>query len=259
MKKIFWVTYFVVFLTWGGTLPVSEAVANVSLVEIEKAVLKEDYQQVQELANGLIANPPDQETVHLAHYYLGLSYLRLGAYQKARDVFEPLTLQRQDPQLRDKAYLGLFDSYYLAEQYQQALEVGHQFLKVSPRSEFLSLIYYKLGRANLKLAQWEKAREYLKKVTLEFPNSAEWHAARQLLEEKRYFAVQLGAFLDRQRAEQLTTELKEKGEYAYIVETVDAKNTKFYRVRVGQLAILDEARLLKSKLAGEGYPTQIYP
>ncbi len=57
----------------------------------------------------------------------------------------------------------------------------------------------------------------------------------------------------------MTSELQQKGEYAYIVETVDPQGRKFYRVRVGQLVLLDEAQKLKSKLSKAGYPTEIYP
>ena len=100
---------------------------------------------------------------------------------------------------------------------------------------------------------------YLSKILQQFPNSVEAQTAKQLLEEKQYFAVQVGAFRERARAEQLVSELKQKEEYAYIVETIDQQNATFYRVRVGQLAILNEAQKLHTKLAKFGYPTQIYP
>ena len=143
--------------------------------------------------------------------------------------------------------------------YPGALKVAEELYAKSPHSEFLSLIYLKLARANLKLGRWQKAKEYLQKITNEFPQSLEAHTAKQLLEEKQYFAVQVGAFLDRGRAEKLVSELKEKGEYAYTVETIDREGKKFYRVRVGKLALLDDAQTLESKLAQLGYPTRIYP
>ncbi len=192
-------------------------------------------------------------------YYSGLCDVRLGHYDEARKTFIGLAKKKTDENLRDKAYLGLFDSYYMDGYYKKARHSISRLLKLSPKSEFLSLIYLKIERANLKLAKWYKAREYLKKITTDFPDSFEVHVAKQLLNEKQYFAVQVGAFIDHQRAEKLTTELKKKGEYAYIVETIDQKNRKFYRVRVGQLVLLDNAQKLKLKLSKEGYPTQIYP
>ena len=111
----------------------------------------------------------------------------------------------------------------------------------------------------MKLAHWNEARKYLEKITTDFPDSMEVHVAKQLLNEKQYFAVQVGAFIERQRAEKLANELQKKGEYAYVVEMADQQERTFYRVRVGQLVLLEKAEKLKSKLSKEGYPTQIYP
>lgn len=232
--------------------------SDFSIKDIETAIIKQDYEQAKEMAAQILSSSSNSGK-NEAFYYLGLCDLRLGEYAQARETFTKLTKEKIDNTLRDKAYLGLFDSYYIEGYYEQAHRIGKRLLRVSPRSEFLSLIYLKLARANLKLAQWRKAREYLKKIIVQFPNSLEVHVAKQLLNEKQYFAVQVGAFIDQKRAENLTIELQQKGEYAYIVETVDQQGRKFYRVRVGQLALLDEAQKLKSKLSKAGYPTQIYP
>ena len=137
--------------------------------------------------------------------------------------------------------------------------MANELLKKGPRSEIESLVYLKLARANLKLSRWEEAQKYLKKIIKDFPQSPESHLAKQLLEEKQYFTVQVGAFLDRDKAETLTVDLKDKGEYAYIIETMDSSGRQFYRVRVGQLAVLDEANKLSQKLSSLGYPAQVYP
>ena len=233
--------------------------SDISLKDIETAIIKQDYEQAKKVATQLLSSELKADERDEILYYLGLCDLRLGQYAQAREVFTGLTKKKIDGPLADKAYLGLFDGYYIDGYYEQAYRIAKRLLKISPKSEFLSLIYLKLARANLKLAQWKKAREYLKKITVQFPDSLEVHVAKQLLNEKQYFAVQVGAFIDRKRAENLTGELQQKGEYAYIVETIDHQNRKFYRVRVGQLALLDEAQKLKSKLSEAGYPTQIYP
>jgi len=129
----------------------------------------------------------------------------------------------------------------------------------SPKSEYLGLIYLKLATGYLKIARWQKAKQYLHQLIKEFPGSFEAHRAKQLLAEKQYYAVQVGAFLNRNHADKLVSELSRRGEYAYIIEMVDRQGRKFYRVRVGKLALLDEAEKLKSKLTGLGYPTHIFP
>lgn len=233
--------------------------ADVSVKDVETAFIEENYGQAKSLAENLLAEETNVPARHELTYYIGLSDLRMGHFAQARGIFTDLLQQDISAKLRDKARLGIFDSYYIAEDYDKALKSIKALKKASPQSEFSSLIYLKLARVHLKLAQWKKAREYLLKITEDYPDSMEVHVAKQLLNEKQYFAVQVGAFMDRQRAEKLTEELQKKGEYAYVVETVDHKNRTFYRVRVGQLVLLDKAQKLKRKLSQEGYPTQIYP
>ena len=229
------------------------------LRDIETAILKKDFNQAEKLSKQLLDTHPPKEASQQVSYYLGLSQINLGKSREAEDIFRKLIQEVPPSVLRDKAYLGLFDVYYLEERYPEALNVIQKLLKTSPHSEYLSLIYLKAARVNLKLAQWNKASEYLKNIINGFPNSLEIYTARQLLEEKQYFAVQIGSFLERERAEQLVAELKQKGQYSYIIETIDQQNKKYFRVRVGQFSLLDDAQKLKSELAKLGYPTQIFP
>ena len=109
------------------------------------------------------------------------------------------------------------------------------------------------------LARWGKAREFLQKILTEYPESFESRVARQLLDEKQYFTVQVGAFLEKERAEKLVSDLIKRQEYAYTIETKTADGKLFYRVRVGHMTALKDAQELEVKLSGFGYPTRIYP
>ena len=229
------------------------------LGDIETAILKEDYTPAQNLARDLLKGQPPKDISNEARYYLGLSLLRQNQYEPAKEIFTELSRSNLAAQLRDKVFLGLFDSYYMAEHYPQALKIGTKMLKQSPHSEFLSLMYLKMARVDLKLTRWKEAGEYLRDILKDFSDSLEARVAKQLLEEKQYFSVQIGAFMDQTRAEQLVSELTQRKQYAYIVETTDWENTKFYRVRVGQLSLLEDAQKLKNEISSQGYPAQIYP
>ena len=233
--------------------------SNIELADIETALIEKDYQKAKTLSQDFLKQAPSLAKKDEAYYYMGVSQLWLAQYAEARDSFRHLIRYSSEIRMQDKARLGIIDSYLMDEKYTEALKEAEVLLRLSPKSEYLSLIYFKLARANLKLTQWDKAQEYLKKIINQFPDSPEAHLAKQLLEEKQYFAVQLGAFLEQKRAENLLQELKQKDEYSYIVETVDKEGRKFYRVRVGQLATLAEARELRSKMSRLGYPTQIFP
>ena len=237
----------------------SSAASSVRIVDIETAVMKENYPEAESLARSFIDSKPSKKDLDDAIYFLGLSQLRQGRYEEARKNFNLLISSFPKESLRDKAYLGFIDSFSLEGQFPAALKVAEEFLAKRPSSEYLSLAYLKLGRIHLKLMQWQKAKEYLQKILKEFPSSFEAHTAKQLLEEKQYFAVQVGAFLDQARAEKLVSDLEKKGEYAYIVETTDRDGRKFYRVRVGKFSLLNEAQHLEGKLSKLGFPTRIYP
>lgn len=230
------------------------------LSDIETAIIEKDFKTAKSLSEKFIKKYKSGPDFNQAQYYLGISEIGLAQYADAQTAFNKV-LEKVDSKdsLYEKAWLGVIDTLGLEEKFEEDLSQAERFLKERPNSEFLSIIYLKIGRANLKLSRWETAEWYLKKLIHVFPNTFEAHTARQLLEEKRYFAIQVGSFLDRNRAIQLAEELKQKGEYAYLIETQDHEGNPFYRVRVGQLRNLDEARWMKEHLSSQGYPTHIYP
>lgn len=235
------------------------AFSNVTLTDIQTAMVEKDYAKVKQLTQAMLDKGSPKAQLEEARYYLGVSLIQLGRYPEAEAAFDQVLRHAQQDTLREKAYLGLIDARFLAGDYDKALEASKRFLSAYPRSDFSSLAYLKGARTFLKLARWQEADEYLRKIVHQYPNSPEAGIARQLLEEKQYFAVQVGAFQERSRAENLSSELRDKGEYAYVVETTDAQGRKFYRVRVGRLALLKEAEHLKGRLSRLGYPTAIYP
>ncbi len=227
--------------------------------DIETAIMNKDFEKAKTLAESFIAENPASPQIAQVRYFLGISQLGLAHYQQARSEFENVLHSSPTDNLYDKASLGIIDSLGMEQNFEEDLRQSQQFLSKRPHSEFLSVIYLKLARANFKLSRWDKAQGYLKKIIRDFPKSFEAHSARQLLEEKRYFAIQVGSFLDQSRAMALADELKKKGEYAYLVETQDNEGRVFYRVRVGELKSLNEANRMQEHLSNQGYPTHIYP
>ena len=233
--------------------------AYAALPDIEAAVMNKDYAQARNLASEVIKdsnNPADRIE---AQYYYGIADLRLGQYVDARTAFQAVMDAHPSEDVYDKAALSMTEASYTAGYYTDALETATELLKKSPYSSFLSLIYLKIAGADLKLMRWEDANEYLTKITTLFPKSPEAPIAKQLLEEKQYFAVQVGSFLDKDRAIALIDDLKGSGQYSYVIETNGPNGEKYYRVRVGQMSSLQDAEDLKKRLDKLGYPTLIYP
>ena len=221
--------------------------------------MRRDYAKAQNLSEAHIDRHSRSARDGDARYYLGLSYLQQGETDLAREIFRELVRTGSDGSLKDKAYLGLLDTFLHDGRYEQADRSLREVLSARPNSDYLSLFYLKGAQANLKMARWHTAEDLLQKIVQRYPHSPEAHRAKQLLREEQYFAVQVGAFLSRARAENLVGELKDRGEYAYIVETTDSQGRTFYRVRAGKLGLLSEAEDLKERLSRLGYPTRIYP
>jgi tetratricopeptide (TPR) repeat protein len=248
--------------TWIGFVSIIFILRSIpcyaEIADIEAAIMDRDYTQVKTLSLRVLKNPANSQQAMEAEYYFGLAQLRLGQYAQAREAFQNVMDNRLSKSMYDRAALGKTESLYLAGFYKDALVEGEKLLRKSPHSQYLSLIYLKMARINLKLMRWSKANEYLNKIVMDFPQSLEVPIAKQLLEEKEYFTVQVGSFEDKNRALALSNELKDAGHYAYIVETT-SDNRIFYRVRVGQMTSLKDAKDMETKLAQLGYPTLIYP
>ena len=240
-----------------STLIAFPALANI--VEIERAFLEQDYPRAEVLAQeALKKSTSDSEAQY--QYYLGLSQLRLTKYGLAASALKDMVNDTSVPnELRDKAHLALIDAYFLAEKYDLAGRLADQFVSVSVNSDYLSTLYLKLARIRFKQAQFTEARLYLRKIVNEYPSSLDVYLAKQFLQEKMYFSVQVGSFRDRGRAKDLIQQLNAEGRTAYIFEVKDHLGQKYYRVRVGQLSYLDQAKGLQDQLAKQGYPTRIYP
>ncbi len=240
-------------------LAASLSPANADISEVEAAIMNKNYEQARVLAGKVLKDTVVIKQRVMAQYYLGLSQLRLGQYANARKNFQIVMQAAMSQDLYDKAGVGLVEGLYMANFYKDAVKEGEALLRKSPNSQSRSLIYLKITRAYLKLMEWQMARNYLQKIVDEFPQSFEAPIAKSLLEEKEYFAVQVGSFLDKDKAVKLSEELKAKGQYAYVVETSTENTKEYYRVRVGQMRSLGDAQSLENQLSRQGYPTLIYP
>jgi tetratricopeptide (TPR) repeat protein len=228
------------------------------MTSLQTAVIEEDYQKAAADAEALLAMKLGHTDSCLVQYYLGLSQLRLGSYARAQEVFRKLMMDKPSDEIYDRAAAGHIDTLYMQGYYENALREANGFIARRGASEMISFFHLKAARANLKLARWNKAREILEKIVAEYPDTFESRIARQLLDEKQYFTVQVGSFVDKGRAEKLVQELIARQQYAYIVEVRTPSRTN-YRVRVGQMTSLKDAQELEATLAGLGYPTLIYP
>ncbi len=231
-----------------------------SVSRIERAILEEHFAKAEQSANEVVlSRGSTAEEKAQALYYRGIAQLNLGEYKVARSSFEKILKKYPKSRWAVKSHLGIIDSFYKEKKYMRALEEAQSCASSLSDPDAKGLLNLKMARIYFRLLKFGEAKKYLQETIHTCSNPLIVSKARQLLEEKRYFTVQVGAFWDRRRAERLMKELQSKGEYAYIVEAKDPHNKVFYRVRVGEFIELKDAKELKAKLANEGYPTHIYP
>ena len=235
----------------------------------KECILKSDYEEALNTCRELIDYPPAQkqraEILHLA----GLSCLKLGRNIEARNYFNEVILaDGENEDLKANAYLGIADSYFLDERFDEASDAYERVLTDYPKDSIKVMAYYRLGEISYKIGQPGRAEYYLSKLTQEFPLSFETQLLKSLLSKEASYAVsidnmdtysiQVGCFANRDNADKICEKLSKEGFDVYILESLYSDEPKF-KVRVGRVNSKSDAGILEARLKGAGYPTRICP
>jgi len=167
-----------------------------------------------------------------AQLELARAYENLGKYDEAEKIYKGLLINGfNEPFIKYK----LAEVYYKKGEYKRARE----------------LIKELLYKESLTQEQREKVKELLTKVLLaqqskliisQMPRNFE--KKKEIKEEKRYYAVQLGAFSTRERAEKLVKKLKNEGLKDLKIIQVNG----VYKVVYGKFKTPEEAQKAKEEV-----------
>ncbi len=197
------------------------------------------------------------------YYFLGLSYMKTGNYLRASDIFEIIGSEFKKSSLIKDAALALGDTFFLSGDYDKAEKKYQDLLNNNPAIRLKPAVYYRLSRCAAKLSKPQAEKDYLIKLKQEFPLNLESEfenekCAITTIDSNGGYTVQVGYFSNNTNADNLLSELTNKGYSAYI-EKNDASGKQVYRVKVGKSAARWEAEALEAKLSKDGYPTKICP
>jgi tetratricopeptide (TPR) repeat protein len=199
---------------------------NIDKVKVN--FLSGDYRQAISEGEKLISR--DEYSSEL-RYFLGVSYLKEGDYQRSADYFKAVINNFKDSKFKEESRIGLADSYLLREDFSNARALYQELINENPKSKFKGQILARLSDLNTKSTN-----------------------GLQCDLEASYYSVQVGSFSDINNAKNLTQKLVRNGYPAYM-----EGNKTAYRVKVGKLKTRKLAEELSRRLAKQGYPTKICP
>jgi len=188
----------------------------------------------------------------------GTCLIKMGKYMQARDVLKKAIPYAQGD-LAIELYMGIADTYFMQQEYDNAISVYKQLLTKKANESYLAMLYYKLGKAYQKKSKWVEAEEYFGQLKSKFPKSFEAELIKKSSTGGSFFTIQVGCFIDKGNAKELYDDLKKKGYEVYLSD-FQSKGQKLYRIRVGQFVSRIAAEYTEGKLRNqEDLPTNIFP
>ena len=190
--------------------------------------LSGDYRSAINEGERLIAK--DEYSSEL-YYFMGVSYLKEGDYQKSADNFKIAINNFKGSKFKEESRIGLADTYLLRGDFTNAKTLYQELINQDPKTKFKEQILSRLSDIDSG-----------KNSSLHYDPKGS------------YYSVQVGSFSNIDNAKKLTQKLISSGYPAYMEGSRPA-----YRVKVGKLKTRIQAEELSKKLSGQDYPTKICP
>ncbi|NOX70704.1 MAG: tol-pal system protein YbgF [Gammaproteobacteria bacterium] len=115
------------------------------------------------------------------NYQAAFELLKEQRYEPAAMAFRQFLVTYPDSQLADNAQYWLAESYYVTDQFNDALEQFSIVINKYPRSRKVPDALLKMGYCSYELEHWEDAREALSRVQSEYPDTTAARLAEQRL------------------------------------------------------------------------------
>jgi tol-pal system protein YbgF len=115
------------------------------------------------------------------NYQAAFELLKEQRYEPAAMAFKQFLASYPDSQLTDNAQYWLAESYYVTDEFEEALRQFAVVIDNHPRSRKVPDALLKMGYANYELQRWEEARTALSRVQREHPDTTAARLAEQRL------------------------------------------------------------------------------
>lgn len=223
-----------IFLSFSLPVMAEEISPDLSFLQGDYLSALESYEKVSERSD-------------IVQYRIGICYLKLGNYEKAEEELKKI-FSCTESTLFDDAQFARGEALYLAGNFAEAINLYQHLIRQYPQSPILHLVYFKLAMSHLKKGEEKEALKYFKKVRRLYPLSFEAVKANKIICRKEgLFSIQLGAFIDLDRAKNVLGNFQKKGYSSYLFKKVDDKPW-IYKVRIGNFESRAKAILFTQQL-----------
>lgn len=115
------------------------------------------------------------------NYQAAFELLKQQRYEAAAMAFQQFLVSFPDSQLADNAQYWLAESYYVTDQFENALQHFQVVISKFPRSRKIPDALLKIGYSNYELQHWDAARGALGRVQADYPDTTAARLAEQRL------------------------------------------------------------------------------
>lgn len=115
------------------------------------------------------------------NYQAAFELLKEQRYEPAALAFQQFLVSYPESQLADNAQYWLAESYYVTDQFENALKEFEVVISKHPRSRKVPDALLKIGYSNYELERWDAARSSLARVQSEYPDTTAARLAEQRL------------------------------------------------------------------------------
>lgn len=189
----------------------------------------------------LLREQPDDPAVARAYYLRGMSHAQMGNRVEAYRDLNAAVDSGADATATREAYVVLGTLHFEDRAWADAAAALREAANRYPSTPPKDVILYRLGLCYERLSRWGESRGPFAEIVKHFPDSNFADAAaRRLRVQPEHYAVQVGAFYERENAETLRFQLERDGLTAWL-RTEPRNRQTMYVVLVGRFASYDQA------------------
>lgn len=229
------------------------------LPDAQRAYDSGDFGRTQHLSSEYLAADKTSGSASQAYYLRGLANARLNRRPQAYDDLQLAVRTGGNAEVAWRANVQLGVLHFEDQHFHDAVNAFEAAAKAMPPRPPLDYVLYRYGQSLERIGRWAEARVQFQRVLREFPaGSIAGNARRRLDLNATHFAIQCGAYGQKQNAANAAAELGRAGLPAGMYREARAGGDVWV-VRIGQYRTYAEAQQALARVRAEVPDAVIWP